>query len=186
MNMSKKIGMIVGSTRKGSFNRTIAESVASLFPDKFEVVFPEIGHLEMYEQDLDDEGQTTESWKKFREEIKKLDGVIFVTPEYNRSVPPVLKNAIDIASRPYGENVWDDKPGAIISASPGAISGFGANHHLRQILTFVNVHTMAQPEAYLGSVMNFINEDGSVKEDTVKFLQVITDAYVAWFERLEK
>ncbi len=184
--MTKKIGMIVGSTRKESFNRMIANSVASLFPDEYEVVFPEIGDLEMFNQDLDDENKTPESWKKFREEIKSLDGVFFVTPEYNRSVPPVLKNAIDIASRPYGENVWDDKAGAIISASPGVISGFGANHHLRQILTFVNVHTMAQPEAYLGSVMNLINEDGSVKEDTVKFLQIVVDSYVTWFERLNK
>lgn len=184
--MTKKIGIIVGSTRKGSYNRSIAESVATLFPDKFEVVFPEIGKLEMFNQEYDEEGTTPASWKTFREEIKSLDGVVFVTPEYNRSIPPVLKNALDIASRPYGENAWNDKPGAIISASPGAISGFGANHHLRQVLSFLNVQTMAQPEAYLGSVMNYINEDGTVKEDTVKFLQMIVDAYVAWFERLEK
>ncbi|MEG0551274.1 MAG: NAD(P)H-dependent oxidoreductase [Vagococcus sp.] len=184
--MTKKIGIIVGSTRKSSYNRSIADSVATLFPDKFDVVFPEIGHLEMFDQDYDDEGRTPESWKQFREEIKSLDGVIFVTPEHNRSVPSVLKNALDVASRPYGENAWNDKPGAIITASPGAISGFGANHHLRQVIAFLNVQTMAQPEAYLGSVMNYINEDGSVKEDTVKFLQMVVDAYVAWFERLEK
>lgn len=184
--MTNKIGIIVGSTRKGSYNRSIADSVATLFPDKFDVVFPEIGHLKMFDQDYDDEGRTPESWKQFREEIKSLDGVIFVTPEHNRSVPSVLKNALDVASRPYGENAWNDKPGAIITASPGAISGFGANHHLRQVLAFLNVQTMAQPEAYLGSVMNYINEDGSVKEDTVKFLQMVVDAYVAWFERLEK
>lgn len=186
INLTKRIGFILGSTRKGSFSRTIADKLATLFPDDFEVVFPEVGKLEMYEQDLDDEGQTPVSWTVFREEIKGLDGVVFVTPEYNRSVPPVLKNALDIASRPYGANSWDDKPGAIVSVSPGAVSGFGANHHLRQILTFLNVHAMAQPEAYIGSVMNLLNEDGTVKEDTVKFLQLIVDSYVAWFNRLTK
>lgn len=182
--MTKKIGIIVGSTRKESFNRLIAEKIATLFPEEFEVVFPSIGQLEMYDQDFDDSGNTPKSWTTFRQEIKELDGVLFVTPEYNRSVPPVLKNALDIASRPYGANAWNDKPGAIISVSPGAISGFGANHHLRQILTFLNVHTMAQPEAYIGGVMNLINEDGSVKEDTVGFLQLIVESYVAWFNRL--
>ncbi len=184
INLTKRIGFIVGSTRKGSLTRLFADKLAELFPDDFEIVFPEIGQLEMYEQDLDDEGQTPESWTAFREEVKGLDGVMFVTPEYNRSIPPVLKNALDIASRPYGENAWNDKPGAIVSVSPGAVSGFGANHHLRQVLTFLNVHAMAQPEAYLGSVLNFINEDGTIKEDTIKFLQVIVDAYVAWYNRL--
>lgn len=182
--MTKKIGMIVGSTRKASFSKKFADKLASLFPEEFEVVFPEIGHLEMFDQDYDDEGTTPASWQAFRQEIKELDGVMFVTPEYNRSVPPVLKNALDIASRPYGENVWSDKAGAIVSVSPGAISGFGANHHLRQILSFLNVHTMAQPEAYLGSVLNFLDDEGEIKADTVEFLQVIVDSYVARFNRL--
>ena len=184
--MTKRIGIIVGSTRKGSFNRIIAEKLATLFPSQYDIFFPEIGQLEMFDQDFDENNQTPESWEKFRAEVKQLDGVIFVTPEYNRSVPPVLKNALDIASRPYGENVWNDKPGAIISVSPGAISGFGANHHLRQILAFLNVHTMAQPEAYIGSVMNYITDEGEVMEDTTKFLQLIVDSYITWFERLTK
>ncbi|MEG2253734.1 MAG: NADPH-dependent FMN reductase [Vagococcus sp.] len=179
--MTKRIGFILGSLRKEAFTRVVANQLAELFPEEFEIVFPEIGHLEMYNQDLDTEENTPESWKTFREEVKALDGVVFVTPEYNRSVPPVLKNALDIASRPYGANAWNDKPGAIVSVSPGAVSGFGANHHLRQILTFLNIHAMAQPEA---SVMNLINEDGTMKEETVGFLQLIVDSYVAWFNRL--
>ena len=182
--MTKRIGFILGSLRKEAFTRVVANQLAELFPEEFEIVFPEIGHLEMYNQDLDTEENTPESWKTFREEVKALDGVVFVTPEYNRSVPPVLKNALDIASRPYGANAWNDKPGAIVSVSPGAVSGFGANHHLRQILTFLNIHAMAQPEAYIGSVMNLINEDGAMKEETVGFLQLIVDSYVAWFNRL--
>ena len=186
IDLTKRIGFMLGSLRRDAFTRTIANQLAELFPEDFEIVFPEIGHLEMYNQDYDDDNKTPESWKAFREEVKKLDGVMFVTPEYNRSVPPVLKNALDIASRPYGANAWDDKPGAVVSVSPGAVSGFGANHHLRQILTFLNIHAMAQPEAYIGSVMNLLNEDGTVKEDTVKFLQLIVDSYVAWFNRLTK
>ncbi len=184
IDLTKRIGFILGSLRKEAFTRVVANQLAELFPEEFEIVFPEIGHLEMYNQDLDTEENTPESWKTFREEVKALDGVVFVTPEYNRSVPPVLKNALDIASRPYGANAWNDKPGAIVSVSPGAVSGFGANHHLRQILTFLNIHAMAQPEAYIGSVMNLINEDGTMKEETVGFLQLIVDSYVAWFNRL--
>ncbi|TBT71416.1 NAD(P)H-dependent oxidoreductase [Vibrio parahaemolyticus] len=184
--MTKRIGFMLGSLRKEAFTRKVAAQLAELFPEEFEIVFPEIGHLEMYNQDYDDNNETPESWTKFREEVKGLDGFVFVTPEYNRSVPPVLKNALDIASRPYGANAWNDKPGAIVSVSPGAVSGFGANHHLRQVLTFLNIHAMAQPEAYIGSVMNLINEDGTFKEDTVNFFQIIVDSYVAWFNRLEK
>jgi chromate reductase len=152
IDLTKRIGFMLGSLRKEAFTRKVAAQLAELFPEEFEIVFPEIGHLEMY----------------------------------NRSVPPVLKNALDIASRPYGANAWNDKPGAIVSVSPGAVSGFGANHHLRQVLTFLNIHAMAQPEAYIGSVMNLINEDGTFKEDTVNFFQIIVDSYVAWFNRLEK
>lgn len=186
IDLTKRIGFIMGSLRKESFSKVVADKLAELFPSDFEIVFPEIGNLEMYNQDLDDNNETPASWSAFREEVKALDGVVFVTPEYNRSVPPVLKNALDIASRPYGANAWNNKPGAIVSVSPGAVSGFGANHHLRQVLTFLNVHAMAQPEAYIGSVMNLINEDGTIKEDTVKFLQLIVDSYVAWFNQLTK
>ena len=182
--MTKKIGIFVGSLRKDSFNKLVAKTMADLFLADFEPVFINIGDLELYNQDLDDEGTTTEAWTTFREEVKQVDGVMFVTPEYNRSVPAVLKNALDVGSRPYGESVWDKKPGLVVSVSPGAISGFGANHHLRQSLVFLNVPTLQQPEAYIGGITNLIGEDGKIIDGTVGFLQSIVDAYVDFFNRL--
>ncbi|MGK0551810.1 NADPH-dependent FMN reductase [Enterococcus faecalis] len=182
--MTKKIGIFVGSLRKGSYNRIVAETMAQLFPEAFETEFVDLSGLEMYNQDLDDEGQPTVAWTAFRNQVKALDGVVFVSPEYNRSVPAVLKNALDVGSRPYGESVWDSKPGLVVTVSPGAIGGFGANHHLRQSLVFLNVPTLQQPEAYIGNITNALNEDGTVVEGTVSFLQSIVDAYVAFFKRL--
>ena len=182
--VTKKIGIFVGSLRKDSFNKLVAKTMADLFPADFEPVFINIGDLELYNQDLDDEGTPTEAWTTFREEVKQVDGVMFVTPEYNRSVPAVLKNALDVGSRPYGESVWDKKPGLVVSVSPGAISGFGANHHLRQSLVFLNVPTLQQPEAYIGGITNLIGEDGKIIDGTVGFLQSIVDAYVDFFNRL--
>ena len=182
--MTKKIGIFVGSLRKDSFNKLVAKTMADLFPADFEPVFINIGDLEFYNQDLDDEGTPTEAWTTFREEVKQVDGVMFVTPEYNRSVPAVLKNALDVGSRPYGESVWDKKPGLVVSVSPGAISGFGANHHLRQSLVFLNVPTLQQPEAYIGGITSLIGEDGKIIDGTVGFLQSIVDAYVDFFNRL--
>ncbi|MDE3142195.1 MAG: NAD(P)H-dependent oxidoreductase, partial [Pseudomonadota bacterium] len=120
-------------------------------------------------------------WRAFRERIKKADGAIFVTPEYNRSVPAVLKNAIDVGSRPYGHNVFDAKPAAVISVSPGAIGGFGANHHLRQSLVFLDVPTMAQPEAYLGGAGSLFDAHGHIANEATRgFMQKFLDAYTAW------
>jgi chromate reductase len=119
----------------------------------------------------------------FREKIKAKDAVLFVTPEYNRSIPGVLKNAIDIASRPYGHSAWNGKPGAVASVSPGAIGGFGANHHLRQCLVFLNVPAMAQPELYIGNAAGLFDETGKIKnEDTRKLLQKFVDAFASWIE----
>lgn len=184
--MTKKIGIFVGSLRKGSFSKSVAKAIAGLFPEDFETVFIDLSGLEMYNQDWDDEGTPTTAWTAFREEVKTLDGVVFVTPEYNRSVPAVLKNALDVGSRPYGESVWDKKPGLVVSVSPGAVSAFGANHHLRQSLVFLNVPTLQQPEAYIGNVVNLINEDGTIVEGTMGFLKSIVDAYVDFFNRLTK
>jgi chromate reductase len=118
---------------------------------------------------------------RFRERIAAADGILFCTPEYNRGVPGVLKNAIDVGSRPYGQSVWDKKPAAIISASPGAIGGFGANHHLRQSLVFLNVPAMAQPEAYLGGADKLFDAQGKLASDgTRKFLRDFMQAFAAW------
>jgi chromate reductase len=123
---------------------------------------------------------------KFREAIKAVNGVIFVTPEYNRSVPAILKNAVDVGSRPKTKNVWNGKPGAIFSNSPGNISGFGANHHLRQSLVFVNVPTMQQPEVYITKVNELFDENGDIKEGSTKhFLQSAVDAYIVWFTKMQ-
>lgn len=133
----KRIAVIVGSLRKGSFNRKMAKALMKLSPDSLSLEIIEIGDLPLYDQDLDDNPPA--AWTGFRERLKKFDGVLFVTPEYNRSVPGVLKNAIDVGSRPYGKNAWAGKPGAVVSVSPGAIGGFGANHHLRQSLVFLEI-----------------------------------------------
>lgn len=182
----QKIGVIVGSLRRDSFSKAIAKNVASLMPEDFQAEMIEIGNLPIFNQDFDDDGETPESYKEFRQKIKEMDGFLFVTPEYNRSFPAVIKNALDVASRPYGQNVWGGKPGAIVSVSPGKLSAFGANHHLRQVLTFLNVYTMQQPEAYIGNVDTMLNPDGSVKEEgTVKFLQSIADAFADWVKRFK-
>jgi chromate reductase len=182
--MSKKIGIIVGSLRKDSFNRKAAETFVNLLPEGYEAAFIEIGDLPLYNEDLDVAGSVPESWTRFREELKTVDGVYFFTPEYNRSVPAAIKNALDVGSRPYGESAWDGKPALVVSVSPGAVSGFGANHHLRQSLVFLNMPTLQQPEAYIGNVLNLLNEDGTFIDDTVNFFQLITNKYIAVTRRL--
>src|SRR4051794_36505426 len=127
-----KIGVLVGSLRKESFSKKIAANVAALFPEGYESEFVEIGNLPLYNQDYDDKNNVPDEYTALRNKIKELDAILFVTPEYNRSVPAVLSNALDVGSRPKVANVWNGKPAAIISQSPGNISGFGANHHLRQ------------------------------------------------------
>ena len=149
--MSKvySVAVLVGSLRKDSLNRKVAQALAELAPASLKLFIVEIGDLALYNEDID-ATQPPAPYTIFRDQIRPADAVLFVTPEYNRSVPGVLKNAIDVGSRPYGQSVFNAKPGAVISVSPGAIGGFGANHHLRQSLVFLNVPCMQQPEAYLG------------------------------------
>jgi chromate reductase, NAD(P)H dehydrogenase (quinone) len=179
--MSKKIGVLVGSLRKESFNKKMAKVLISLAPQSLKLDIIEIGELPLYNQDLDDEGRPPSQWIAFREQVKSCDGVLFVTPEYNRSVPGVLKNAIDVGSRPYGKSAWGGKPGAVISVSPGAIGGFGANQHLRQSLVFIDVPALQQPEAYIGHAGDLFNANGDIKrEDTRKLLQTFINSYADW------
>ena len=178
--MSKKIGIIVGSLRKGSFTRSIANELKAQLPEGYEGKFLEIAQLPLFDQDYEAEGATPESYVQFRKEVEACDAFIFATPEYNRSFPAAIKNALDVASRPYGSSKWNGKPAAVVSVSPGAIGGFGANHHLRQVLTFLNVQPVQQPEAYIGSVMNLLDESGRVKnEDTRALLKSVVSALVA-------
>src|ERR1700709_2068298 len=176
--------VLVGSLRKASFSGMLANALSSLAPSSLQLDIVEIGQLPFYNQDLDTDPAPA-PWTAFRERIKAADAVLFVTPEYNRSVPAVLKNALDVGSRPYGSSVWDRKPGAIVSSSPGAIGGFGANHHLRQSLVFLNVPTMQQPEAYLGGAAKLFDENGVMSNDgTRAFLKSFMEAFAAWVEKI--
>jgi len=181
-----QVGLFVGSLRKESFNKKIANHLISIASEGYEYKIIEIGQLPFYNEDLEGD-KLPESYKSFRTEVEALDAVIFVTPEYNRSVPAVLKNAIDVASRPYGKGKWGKKPGAVISSSIGAIGGFGANHHLRQSLVFVDIPAMAQPEAYIGNAAKLFDEQGKLtNEDTAKFLKDYVAAFSEWVEKFVK
>lgn len=183
---TKKIGVIVGSLRKGSYSGQIAEILKELAPQSLKLENIIIGDLEFYNEDLDD-GTPPESWQRFRKEAAGFDGFLFVTPEYNRSYPSVIKNALDIGSRPRNGSVWNGKPVAVVSVSPGGIGGFGANHHLRQALVFLNTPVMGQPEAYLGNVTSFLDENGKLtNKDTEKFLRLIMESFEKWVYTISK
>jgi chromate reductase len=183
MSTTRDVAVLVGSLRKQSFNRKMALALAALAPEALKLTIVEIGDLPFYSEDLDGPDAPA-TWTAFRQRIKAADAVLFVTPEYNRSVPGVLKNAIDVGSRPYGGSAWDGKPGAVVSVSPGGIGGFGANHHLRQSLVFLNVPTMPQPEAYIGGAGSLFDQNGGItNEGTREFLRKLMAAYAAWIER---
>ena len=180
--MKRDVAVLVGSLRKGSINRRLANALAELAPSQLKLSIIEIGQLPLYNQDNDSE-RPPEAWTIFRQRVKTADAVLFVTPEYNRSVPAALKNALDVGSRPYGQSAWNGKPGAVVSASPGAIGGFGANHHLRQSLVFLNVPAMQQPEAYVGGADKLFDADGKlVNEGARKFLREFMHAFAEWIE----
>jgi chromate reductase len=174
-----EIAVLVGSLRKQSYNLKMAKTLISIAPESLSLQILPIGELPLYNEDL--EPSLPEQWRVFREQLKHFDGILFVTPEYNRSVPAVLKNAIDVGSRPYGKNAWDGKPAAVVSVSPGAMGAFGANHHLRQSLVFINVPTMSQPEAYIGGAAKLFDETGTlINNSTMEFLKKFMTAYERW------
>lgn len=185
MVKARKVAVLVGSLRKASYNRKMALALAKLAPETLKLGIVEIGALPLYNQDEDDNPPS--DWTRFRDSVKAADAVLFVTPEYNRSVPGVLKNAIDVGSRPYGSSVWSGKPGAVVSVSPGAMGGFGANHHLRQSLVFLDMPTLQQPEAYIGGAATLFDDAGDIaKEDTKKFLTKFLETFAAWIETTAK
>lgn len=151
---------IVGSLRRQSFSRRLALALASVAPSALKMDLVPIGALPLYNQDDDAEGHPPAPWLEFRERVRRADAVLFVTPEYNRSIPGVLKNAIDVGSRPYGQSAWSGKPCGVVSCSPGAVGAFGANQHLRQCLVFLNMPAMQQPEAYIGGIDKLVDEQG--------------------------
>ena len=182
-----KIAIVVGSLRRDSINRKVAQSICAFAGERLDCSIVEIGDLPLYNQDYDTEGSPPQ-YARFREQIAAADGVLFVTPEYNRGVPGVLKNAIDVGSRPYGESVWDRKPAAIVSASPGGIGGFGASHQLRQACVFLNMPVMQQPEAYLGGVSDASFDAGScLKDGPLKELVMkLADAFADWVDIINR
>lgn len=182
--MTKVIGILAGSLRKESFSKKVAKTLIEFAPEGFEFKLIDLNDIPVYNQDFDDQNEIPEAITKFRTEMSAVDGVIFVTPEYNRSVPGVLKNAIDVGSRPYGKSVWDKKPAAIFSNSPGNLSAFGANHHLRQSLVFLNMPTMQQPEVYIAHVNELFGEEGKMKEGASKeFIKKALESYIIWFNK---
>jgi len=184
--MAYKIAIIVGSLREGSINRKVARSICGLRDDNLDCSMVEIGDLPPYNQDLD--GDPPEQWSRFRQQVGSADGVLFCSPEYNRGIPGVLKNAIDVGSRPYGQSVFDKKPAAIVTASPGSIGGFGANHQIRQACVFLNMPVMQQPEAYLGHVSDdSFDESGCLKEGPLKDLITrLAHAFHDWVHMIHR
>ena len=179
MEKTHNAAVVVGSLRKDSINRKVATALIELAPASLKLGIVEIGQLPIYNQDED--VSPPAAWTAFRERVKSADAVLFVTPEHNRSVPAALKNAIDVGSRPYGASAWSGKPAAVVTASPGGIGGFGANHHLRQSLVFLDVPAMAQPEAYLGHADKLFDAAGKLNsEGTQKFLQGFMQSFASW------
>jgi chromate reductase len=167
--MARDVVVLVGSLRKASFNRKVARAmreIAAGGPLALELV--EIGDLPLYNEDL--EVDVPESWARFRDRVRRADAVLFVTPEYNRPVPGVLKNAIDVGSRPYGKSAFAKKPAGVVSVTQGALGGFGANHHLRQSLVFLDMPPLQQPEAYIGGAAKLFDEHGALVNDATRDL----------------
>jgi len=181
--MSVNVAVLVGSLRRDSLNRKLADALAALAPSSLRLEPVAIGALPLYNPDLDGDSPPAE-WARFRAAIQASDAVLFVTPEYNRSLPAALKNAIDVGSRPTGRSVWARKPCAIATASPGGIGGFGANHHLRQSLVFLDMPALQQPEAYIGGADKLFDAAGGIaSESTRTFLTGFMEAFARWIER---
>jgi chromate reductase len=182
MPAQRTVAVLVGSLRKEAFSRKAAKALVSLAPATLAFDFIDIGTVSFFNQDL--EASPPADWVAFRERIKAADAVLFVTPEYNRSVPGVLKNAIDVGSRPYGQSVFNGKPAGIVSVSPGAIGGFGANHNLRQSLMFLNMPALQQPEAYINNAGALFDVEGKLTNDSTRdFFANYMKSFAAWIEK---
>lgn len=174
------VAVFVGSLRKASYNLKIAKVLQQLSPSHIKLhIMDGLGQLPFYNEDLDNDTPPA-SWIAFRKKVSEFHATLFVTPEYNRSFPAALKNALDVGSRPYGKSIWSQKPTAVLSASVGAIGGFGANHHLRQSMVFLDMPCMQQPEAYLGNIASSFDTQGHITEGTKEFLAKYMAAYAQW------
>lgn len=182
--MAYDVAVLIGSLRKESLTRKMVEALQGIAPEGLRLRVVEIGHLPLFNADF--EASPPAEVTAFKQAIESADAVLFATPEYNRSVPGVLKNAIDVASRPYGKNSWNGKPAAVVSISQGVLSGFGANHHLRQMLVFLNMPALQQPEAYLAQVQTLLDGNGGfVKPETRTFLENFLKAFEQWIGKMK-
>ncbi|OWQ88434.1 ACP phosphodiesterase [Roseateles aquatilis] len=182
MSTTYQVAVLVGSLRKGSYNRKLALALARIAPPELKLNIVEIGQLPFYNED--EAAAPPAPYADFRQTIKAADAVLFVSPEYNRSIPAALKNALDVGSRPYGHNAFDGKPAAVITLSPGALGGFGAHHHLRQVLACLNTPLLPSPEVYLGGAAELFAPDGAIaKPDTEAFLRKVLAAFSAWIQK---
>ncbi|ATN36436.1 ACP phosphodiesterase [Rhizobium sp. ACO-34A] len=180
--MTINVAVVVGSLRKGAFSRSIALALKEIAAPRLDLTIVEIGDLPLYNPDLET-ATPPEAWTRFRSEIAQSSAVLFVTPEYNRSIPGGLKNALDVGSRPYGKSAWSGKPAAIVSVSPGMLGAFGANHHLRQPLVFLDMPVLQQPEAYISKVGDLLDAEGKLTNDgTRDFLKTFLDKFADWIE----
>ena len=183
MGKARDVAVIIGSLRRESLTRKVAMAMMRLAPPSIALDIVEIRDLPMYDQDLETDVPPKE-WVSFRERIKRCDAILFATPEYNRSVPGCLKNAVDVGSRPGGHGVFAGKPGAIVSVTPFGLGAFGANHHLRQALVYVDVLTMAQPEAYVSQAKELVDDNFVITKDSSRqFFDMFLGAFAAWIER---
>jgi chromate reductase, NAD(P)H dehydrogenase (quinone) len=186
MDTQLKVVTLVGSLRRESYTRRVVNALLELAPETMAIEIAPIGSLSLYNED-DDTDVPPPAWQAFRNQVRRGDAVLFATPEYNRSIPGAMKNAIDVGSRPAGASVWSGKPAAVLSASPGAIGGFGANHHIRQCLTFLDMPVLQQPEMYLARVASLMDAGGRItSSETVEFLKRFVNAFEHWIRRLRE
>jgi len=175
------IAVVVGSLRKDSYNRKLANAIVKLAPPEFTFKQVKIGDLPLYNQD--DDANQAEAVKRLKADIAAAQGVIFVTAEYNRSIPGVLKNAIDHGSRPYGKSAWTGKPAGVLGVSPGAMGTALAQQHLRNVLVSLDMPTLALPEVFIQAKEGLFDKDGNIGTDSKKFLQAWMDRYIAWVKK---
>ncbi len=176
-----KIAVVVGSLRRDSFNRKLASAIVKLAPSEFSFKQVQIDDLPLYNQD--DDANQAESVKRLKDEIKGAQGLLFVTPEYNRSIPGVLKNAIDHGSRPSGQSAWAGKPAGVLGVSPGAMGTSMAQQHLRNVLACLDIPTLGQPEAFIHAKDGLFDETGNIGAGSKQFLQNWMDRYVSWVKK---
>lgn len=183
--MSIQIGVIVGSLRKESYNLKIAQAISKMASSDIEFKFVKIDDLPFFNEDIDSEVPPA-SYDRLRQDIKDSDAFLFVMPEYNRGMPAVIKNALDVGSRPYGKNSWAGKPAAVVTASQGNIGGFASNQQIRESFVFLDIHPLQQPEMYLSQIQNSFDEQGNLNEKTKMFLKSFMVEFESWIHKISK